>query len=150
MHWVHCMYLVKFPRLFALAILKRPLGKTIQQRHESRHVLGSTIIMDEDKRAFKLNSSHFTSVLSDNVPSNCGRRYCGFSPIETVSEPGPSASSRRLYFTFCLCHPLPNPLYRTMVLIVDSTRRITHIYHLALCQLILYFCFNLAVDRVPH
>jgi hypothetical protein len=45
---------------------------------------------------------------------------------------------------------VPNPLYRTMVLIVDSTRLVARIYHFTLCQLILYFCFNFAVDRVPH
>jgi hypothetical protein len=37
-----------------------------------------------------------------------------------------------------------------MVLIVDSTRLVAHIYHLTLCQLIQHSCLNFAVDRVPH
>jgi hypothetical protein len=63
------MYLrvVKFPGRTALAILERPLGTTIQQSHESGHVLVSTIIMNEDKRAVKPSGCHFGSVLSDDV-----------------------------------------------------------------------------------
>jgi hypothetical protein len=91
------MYLrvVKFPGLTALAILERPLGTTIQQSHESGHVLVSTIIMNEDKRAVKPSGCHFGSVLSDDVKGGSANVERLISSAK-VSEICPECARRHL------------------------------------------------------